>query len=290
VYGLGTRTLSVASLNTTLRACSATTLTTGQASVYGTHFFSLYNSNTQGQVTLAMNEPTSQTLENVTSVSGNPRFTSGGSLILATVGDEVIWTQEDFVIGSTGFANISPQLTGTNILYSSGARWGNHDLYYQIDTGSGFGGTWKNLHQSVLTTETITASVGFRLKIRAVCGVTSTTNVLTFISVYTTSTLAAQRDNLYPLDPAAASLILTGLRTGSEVRIYRESDGVELGGVESSGTSFTFNYDYIGDDINVFIVVHALNYLNIRYDGIFLSNEDINIPVQQQVDRQYGNQ
>lgn len=87
---------------------------------------------------------------------------------------------------------------------------------------------------------------------------------------------------------STASLTLTGLKTNSEVRVYRTSDLFELGGTENSGTTFTLNYDYYADT-NVYIVIHSLDYIPIRIEDVTLSSSSTTIPVQQQKDRQYFN-
>jgi hypothetical protein len=84
------------------------------------------------------------------------------------------------------------------------------------------------------------------------------------------------------------TLSLTGLKANSEVRVFRTSDDTELAGIENSGISFSYEYNYVSDT-NVYIVVHALNYLSLRYEGQVLGISGLTIPVQQQTDRQYLN-
>lgn len=83
-------------------------------------------------------------------------------------------------------------------------------------------------------------------------------------------------------------LTLSGLKPGSEVRIYDSSTGEELGGVESSGTSFIFEYNYQPDRY-VDIVVHHLNYIYVRICNYLLPDVDTVLPISQQIDRQYVN-
>jgi len=52
---------------------------------------------------------------------------------------------------------------------------------------------------------------------------------------------------------------LTGLVAGTEVRIFRTSDGVELNGVESSGTTFDHVYNFVGNTA-VRIIVQQVGY------------------------------
>lgn len=53
--------------------------------------------------------------------------------------------------------------------------------------------------------------------------------------------------------------VLTDIKSGSEVRIFRVSDGVELDGIESSGTSFSYGYTY-ASDTPIVIHIHHLDY------------------------------
>lgn len=87
----------------------------------------------------------------------------------------------------------------------------------------------------------------------------------------------------------APTLSFTGLQPGTEVRVFRTSDGVELAGTESSGTSFSYNYEWDGADLQVDIVLHHINYLPIRYAGQYLGSGGLSIPVQQTFDRNYTN-
>lgn len=83
-------------------------------------------------------------------------------------------------------------------------------------------------------------------------------------------------------------LTITGLKPDSEVRVYRASDGLELMGTESSGTTFSAPYEYT-TDTTVFVVVHALNWISLRLEDQVLGATGLSILVQQQKDRQYLN-
>lgn len=85
-----------------------------------------------------------------------------------------------------------------------------------------------------------------------------------------------------------ASLSLSGLQSNSEVRIYTAGTQTELSGVENSGIEFSYNYLYTSD-FNVDIVIHSLGYQYQKIENIALSSIDINLPIQQRVDRNYVN-
>jgi hypothetical protein len=245
VYGDFADTITLADLNSHAKNCGGTNTVTGQASVYGTMFWDAFTSNTAGRLVLQMNEATTETAAYQTLVAGTPQFTSAGSLVLNNVGDEVQWEMDYWCLGVTAFANAVPVVTGTNVTFSSGSRWGNHDLYFQVDKGAGYGGSWINFNQTNLAAETgIDPAVGFKIKFRAVCAIASTTNLLTYVRFDLTSSLAAQTNNLYPLD--TATIQVTGLVTGSRVKATKISNGdVLFNGAETSG-AVSFQTDFIG--------------------------------------------
>lgn len=80
---------------------------------------------------------------------------------------------------------------------------------------------------------------------------------------------------------------ITGLQPNSEVRVYRTSDGVELAGVENSGTTFSFNYNYT-TDVPVDVYIHNVTYKWLGLSSTLTAN-GVTLPVQQQFDRNYEN-
>jgi hypothetical protein len=251
------------------------------ASVYGTHIYDIFTGDTTGRLVCVMNEPTVETSAQVSYTAGTPQFTSTPSLSNPLIGDQIVVEMDYFALGYTGFVNTTPTLTGTNT--------GNMSFEYQIDLGSGYNGTWRALTGANLSAHTVDPAIGFKMKLRVTTTVANTTNAITHIRVELTSTLTAQADNLYPLDPVVATLELDGLKAGSEVRVFRVSDDMELAGVENSSETFSYQYEHTGTDIDVYIVVHALGWLPIRYENITLTSAGLAIPVQQVVDRQYQN-
>jgi len=96
-------------------------------------------------------------------------------------------------------------------------------------------------------------------------------------------------DGTYYTPPVSYELSFTGLRADSEVRAYTGTDpatSVEIGGVENSGTTFTFNHTSGGAD--GYVVVAALGRQNL-FIPITYASANQSIPVQQNVDRQYNN-
>ena len=83
-------------------------------------------------------------------------------------------------------------------------------------------------------------------------------------------------------------LLITGLISGSEVRIYSHGTTTELGGVEDSQTTFSYQYDYVAGTY-VDIVVHNVNYIYWRLDNYLLSSGNSSLPIQQKIDRTFSN-
>lgn len=283
IYGDMGDTMVVANLNSKVKNCGGTNTVTGQASVYGTHFWDIFTSNTTGRVVLSMNEPTTETNDYITIVSGTPKFTSAGNLSIPNVNDQITFEMDYYSLGHSGFQNTTPTITGTNP--------NNMTYEYQLDVNSGGTyGIWKTLNGTNLSSETINPSDGFKLKYRITCLTGNTTNLLTYIRIDTTSSLSGQTNNLYPLDPVYVNFTLDNLKEDSEVRFYRTSDDLEITGIENSTTAFTYTYEYVGVDTPIYIRVHHLDYEWLTYENITLSNTDQTIPVSQNFDRTFSDE
>ena len=290
VYGDMTDTMTIAALNCTVKNCGGTNTTTGQASVYGTHFLDAFTSDTAGRVVLSMNEPTAETAAYYTAVAGTPKFTSAGGLSMASVNDEVIFEQDYFVKGCTGLPNTAPVVTGTNVTYVSGPDWGNHDIYFQIDVndGSGWNGSWLDLTGANLNSfdADIDPDLGFKLKYRIVCDNAATTNLISYIRISTTSTLVAQTDNLYDLDQY--TLTLTGLQTGTKVAFLDAgTETLRTAVVAESGGSVSYTYPDTDVSDSIDIAILAPGYLYQRITSYTLTAAAASVPVTQVVDYGY---
>jgi hypothetical protein len=242
-----------------------------------------FNSDTTGFIVCFMLDP-STLINNVTVVSGNPKFFKDNDLNMAS-GDVIEFTQDYFAKGHTGFSGTYTACTGTSAWNAN--EWANVTLEFQYDVGSGWNGSWLNVRTATNWTGiTVDPSVGAKLKFRFTA--TGTQNDMSSLIIDTTTTIAAQKANFYSIDQQQATITLNGLKAGSEVRILRASDDVELSGIESSGTSFAYQYTYT-TDTEVVIVIHALSYLPQRIEGIILGTSNQTIPIQQIFDRQYEN-
>lgn len=277
--------------NTTVMGMKGTNTVTGQTSVYGTHWFDIFTSSTAGRIGIACNEKTAEEPSNSSYslvVAGvGCGFDSVGRIVMPNVDDEIIWTTPNWIIGHKSFTNSAPTLTGVNVSGGTAPTYGNFKLQYKIDKGSGYGGSWTDLTAANLSGETgINAQTGFKLQIRLTVVTASTTNAMTYMTFPTDSDATSQAYQ-YPLD--VVDLSLTNLQPNSEVRAYvgtSPATAVEIGGIEDSGTSFTFQHSSGGSD--GYIHIHALGYLSIELPITYLS-ADQSIPIQQFIDRQYQN-
>ena len=157
----------LAAWNMIAKGCRWTNSTTGQTAVYGTHWSDIWTSTTAGRIVLQANEKTTAepSASSYSVLSGTPKFTSTGNLILATSGDSIEYTMPYYAQGITSFApatRTQPTFTGTNP--------NNHNIYYKIDKndGSSFNASWRNLAykragaggSGASTTVTMTSTTG----------------------------------------------------------------------------------------------------------------------------------
>jgi hypothetical protein len=162
----------------------------------------------------------------------------------------------------------------------SGGTIGNYTLEFQYDIGSGWSGTWLTLSGANLSAITVNPATGFKFKIR-ITTITANSSSITYLRIYTTTTLAAQEDNLYPLD--TISLALTGLQAGSDVVIYQAGTTTVRDSVDSV-SAYSYVYEIQESvDIGVFKSGYTPYYIR----GYALDDEDASLPIAQVVDRFY---
>jgi hypothetical protein len=250
----------------------------------GTHFADYFTSATTGGVMANFGLPSTSSLSQFSTTIDSSNTFAGFDNVgvkLVSVGDSCTYTSQYYAIGHTAFQNSAPTFANTTNI-------GNHTQEYDLDTGSGFSGTWKTLSGANLSAETISPSVGFKIAIRITCTVADNTNRIGNVSLLTYSTAAAQAANLYPLD--VVSLGFTNLIPGSEVRVYQGTNpatATEIGGIEStSGSTFSFTHSS-GGQAGV-IAIFALGYQPIYLPYTFKTTDD-SILIQQVIDRNYVN-
>lgn len=89
--------------------------------------------------------------------------------------------------------------------------------------------------------------------------------------------------------PSSVTFGLTGLQSGSEVRLYDTTTGLEVAGEESTSTTFNYTYTYGGSDVTVNVIIAHLSYKWLKLSNIVLSSSNQSIPIQQIFDRDYDN-
>jgi hypothetical protein len=87
---------------------------------------------------------------------------------------------------------------------------------------------------------------------------------------------------------SAATLTITGVQDGSEVRIYAAGTTTELYGIESKSAGVNPAYSYTTPQA-VDIVVHSIDYQYWRLNSYSLPAGDASLPVSQVPDRNYRN-
>jgi hypothetical protein len=281
ISGDAADTSVVAGLNVLVKNAQLTGATTGQVSVYGSHWLTRYTSATAGFTEILCNEPTSSSAAQCFASGGLPQFNSSGSVLLTKVGDSVTWEMPFFAVGYTAFTNGAPTITGTNVTF--GTRWGNHDIEFQVDTGTGYGGTWLNLTAANLITKTFTSTAGFKLKVRATCAIAAATNVITNMRVAMTTTASARKGTLYPL--SVNTITFTGLPTGTDAVVLTAGTSTVLASVDA-GVGTTFSYQYEGTP-TVDVGFIQPGYVPLYIRGLALTSVDSSIPVSLSIDRNY---
>lgn len=281
VYGDYADAWNNAFLNGVVRACGCTQGVTGQSSVYGSHWTDSFTSDTVGRIVALMNEATSETehLNTLTAGVGSG-FTSAGGLSLANVNDEYITEMPYAALGHLTLSATAPVVTGTNVTYSSGSRWGNHDIYYQIDTGSGYGGAWLNFTNNL--SQDINPA-GTKIKLRIVCAIANTTNLVSFIRLNSTSSTAAMDANMFPLD--TNNVTFFGLPEGCDIVVLAAGTSTILDQQDQIERN-TYTFTYSGEqDIDVGFIKPG--YVPFYIRGLGLTTTDSNIPITLTPDRNY---
>lgn len=149
--------------------------------------------------------------------------------------------------GSSGTATVTmTSTTGVNVNdYVFGTGIGTNARVQSVDSATNITVTVNNsgtvsgvLVFNQLPYETgLSATLGTKLKVRAVCNTTSSTNVITYIRIDTVTTSTAQNAATYPLDPVTVQVTAKNANTLAAIqdaRILLEADsGGDLPALES---------------------------------------------------------
>jgi hypothetical protein len=247
------------------------------ASIYGSIFAHIFTSSTAGRLQLIFNENSAAYSSYVTksfstSATGTSGFNSGGGLALINSGDYAIFEFPYKIIGVDSFQNSAPTITTST----------NMTVEFQIDTGSGWNGTWLTFNATNLSGQTVDEVAGFYFKIRVTANATNASNLLTLVYALTNSNATAQGLQ-YPLD--TVTLSLTGIVTGSDVIIYQAgTTTVRQTSDAISGTTTSYTYE---TPENIDIGVFKSGYIPFFIRNYALTTSNASLPVAQVVDRAY---
>jgi hypothetical protein len=140
-----------------------------------------------GRIALLANEPTVETASYVVTDAGTPLFTAVGTIYMPAINDQVTWETQDWIKCHQSFPI-------DEVVMAAGTLT-NHDVYYAIDTGSGYS-AFKNLSypraggggSSASTNVTMTSTTGvaegdyvFGTNIAPLAKVVSITNSTTIV-------------------------------------------------------------------------------------------------------------
>lgn len=269
----------MAVLNMERKGMGGTGALTAQVSVYGTHWLNYFTSATVGRIAVLMNEPTAETITQVTLTNG-AAFTSAGGLYMPVIGHKALFETPNYIIGHNSFTN-------TPLVMAAGTAT-NYTYRYQIDKGAGFGAFSAVLTATTLATalsgETgINPSVGIKIRLEITTSVTNTT-AITSVFLTTVSSTTSQ-DFQYPLD--TFKLTLNGVVPGSDVVVLQAGTETVLGQVDQNSTS---TWDYIYETpTNIDIFVSKAGFVPFYIRNFTLQSSNANLPIAQINDRNYIN-
>ena len=224
-------------LNTTMRGLRATTVSTGQSAVYGSHWLDQVDSATTGRIQVQCNEPTAASAAQCAITAGTPKFTSAGIVAMPTLGDQITWTMPYFAIKHTAFVASDLVVTSTNPA--------NFSFEFQADTGSGLS-AWAAATSANLTAiGSWAAATGVMIKVRATVTTAAFDNSLTQLRFLTVSDTTSQQLQ-YPYQ-FTASITASPIVAGSRVQIYNVTQSAELYN-GAPGTSLDYEY-YDGTEV-----------------------------------------
>lgn len=147
-------------------------------------------------------------------VNGTGVYNDGDNVYMPNINNEIIWEWNWDILQCTGFQNVNPTITAGNIA--------NIDLYYDLDSGSGYSGSWTSLTAANLSGESISAT-GYRIKIRAVTNTASAGNYLTSIIIFNDTSISDIDNNPYPTHEPTT--IIQGVVTSSLLAIFNQTNG-----------------------------------------------------------------
>jgi hypothetical protein len=241
--------------------------------VVGTVFYDHFKSDTTGAVGLLFNDPGAIWDSYVTVTAGTPVWNGLADLLLRTSGDQVVFEWPYSIKGHTAFQNAAIQVSAV----------GSYTYEYDIDTGSGFSGSWTAVTGANLSPLSISPA-GVRLKVRITSTATNASAAIKGLAILTNTTLAAQAANLYPLD--TNTVTFTGLPSGCDVVVLVAGTDTILDQRDALVTT-SYAYTFSGAQ-TIDIGFLKPGYVPYYVRNLALTAVDSSIPVSLTLDRNYA--
>jgi hypothetical protein len=226
---LGTDNLSLKQPNGYIRALRSPSAPYVNNATVGMHWMDYFTSDTVGAISVLLTDPTSETTAQVTVLAGSPKFTGDGKLICKNVGDSIKFTMKYWAQGHTALSTFDMTYPGQT----------NYLVEFRTDLGSGWS-SWQVVNPTNLAAVSINPVEGVRVDVRITCQIANADPIDT-LRFNTASTLTAQTNVAYPLDPVPVSI--SGIVSGSRLFIKRTDTDEVLFNDIVTGTSFVGDFD-----------------------------------------------
>lgn len=277
VFGDTAGSIYVNGSNNRIKGCSGLAWQ-NQNSVVGANFIDAFTSDLQGRIVFAANEPTSSTPTSLVLAGTTGGWTATGSCLMPTVGDQIVAEADYSFRGHTGI---------TGVAYSNFTNQANFNIEYQTNSGAGWS-AWDAIAN--ITAETVPAT-GWKVKFRITTVTSAIDNVAGMIILDTSSTLAAQSDNLHPLYSRVIELRTSGLLPNTRVRVYNLTQSLLVRNEYVASGEFSFSFNLYQDGLAApgdLLQLHACKTGYLGYQTIAqVPVGDVTFVVDQEVDDIY---
>ena len=208
---------------------------------YGNSFHDGFRSDTVGTIACLMIAP-SLAVDETNVTAGNPLFFKDGDLNMSS-GDVIEFEMNYFAKGHTGFSGTYTATTQTSVWNAN--EWANVtlDFQYQLE-GSSWNGTWLDVRTASNWTG-ITGDIEKGVKLKHRFTATGTQNDMSMLLIDTTTTIADQKANFYPIDQIETTFTLNNVVVGSRYWIYDIDNTTVL----TTGIASTSTVEWIGENI-----------------------------------------
>jgi len=203
--------------------------TTNYVTEYDTIFNELYFTPTKGALNITFNA--SSKASKPYTLIGTANFSNTGRLYLPNPGDGIEYTWPHKILGVSGFRNVDFLFNGLDLGNTITLLEGLQ-IFYKIDTGSGYSVSWLEATPASLSALTVSATEGFylKLKIIASAGMKYITCIKNFVpgetirglSSFATATVV--KDVYFPTQGTIQVSNVVGTFVPGEI-IVRDSDG-----------------------------------------------------------------